>query len=140
MRYGLLIASLIFLATAALATESALSITRAVYIEQPADNGTILEPANTLRTGDKVVLVLQWDASGNRRNFTLASKVPTALAFQNSSRDPLEVSVDGGHNWGRLGALRIGDRLASPEDVTHLRWQISASDVRGIASYSAIVR
>jgi hypothetical protein len=53
------------------------------------------------------------------------------------------VSVDGGKTWGKLGKLRIGSRLATPEDVTHVRWRISAAHAalgRGDIAYSGIVR
>lgn len=140
MRAGLLLASIAFLATAAAATESALSIKRSVFVEKPAEDGVSLEPASRLRTGDKVVLVMQWDGQVETRSFTLASEVPAPLAFQRTSRDGVEVSVDGGRSWGRLGALMVGQRAAAPEDVTHLRWRVAANEAPGMFSYSAIVR
>jgi hypothetical protein len=58
-----------------------------------------------------------------------------------------EISIDGGRSWGKLGMLMIrdtsGTRLASPEDVTHVRWRIPASVAArgtGTIAYSAIVR
>ncbi len=140
MRIGLLIASLVFLATAAAATGSALSITRAMYIERGIGSGVALEPADRLRTGDKVVMVMQWNAAAQDSAFTLASRVPPALAFQRSGRENVEVSVDGGQRWGRIGSLRIGSRLAAPEDVTDLRWRIPSRDGSGMLTYSAVVR
>ena len=69
--------------------------------------------------------------------------MPRAISYQTSSRGDVEVSVDGGRTWGRLGVLKIGLRLASPEDVTHVRWRISpqlASQGRGQIAYAGIVR
>ncbi len=140
MRIGLLLTSFTFLGTAAAATESALSITRAMYVERVSDHGSSLEPAGRLREGDRVVMVMQWDADRQHGPFTLASRVPPALAYQRSGRENVEVSTDGGRRWGRLGELKIGSRLATPEDVTNLRWRIPSRDGSGMLTYSAYVR
>lgn len=128
------------IASAASAAGSALSITRSVFVETRSDGGLALEPATTLASGDKVVLVMQWSRPGAQQPFTLASRVPDELAFQRSGDASVQVSIDGGRRWGRLGELRSGHRLASPEDVTHLRWRIAAGEDRRLRSYSAIVR
>ena len=77
----------------------------------------------------------------------MTSPVPRSLAYQEASLDGAEVSTDGGRSWGKLGQLRIRDaggvRLASPEDVTDLRWHVSgreAAQGKGRVTYSAIVR
>ena len=44
---------------------------------------------------------------------------------------------------GRIGTLRYGMRLATPEDVTHVRWRVPADHAaagRGQIAYSGIVR
>jgi hypothetical protein len=145
MRIALLLISLGMLASGAAATQSALTITRSAYLETRTPSGASLEPVSRFKSGDKVVLVMQWSDQAQTeasaaRPFTLTSKVPPVLAFQKSSRTPLSVSVDGAKSWGRLGELRIGQRLAAPEDVTNIRWQIAAQDRIGTLSYSAIVR
>ena len=140
MRIVMLAISALAIASAASAAGSALSITRSVFVETRSDYGFALEPATTLASGDKVVLVMQWNRPGVSQPFTLASRVPDELAFQRSGDASVEVSIDGGRRWGRLGELRSGQRVASPEDVTHLRWRIAAGDDRRLRSYSAIVR
>ena len=140
MRIVTLAIAALAIASAASAAGSALSITRSVFVETRSDGGLALEPATTLASGDKVVLVMQWSRPGAQQPFTLASRVPDELAFQRSGDASVEVSIDGGRRWGRLGELRSGQRLASPEDVTHLRWRIAAGDDRRLRSYSAIVR
>lgn len=143
MRFGLVIGSTACLVASAAFAQSAIGITRSVYIERAADGARALEPADTLRKGDKVVLVMEWRASDARRAFTVSSAVPRDLAFQRAGSDAIEVSIDGGRTWGRLGDLREGERLASVEDVTHLRWRVPAAAVaqgKGLLSYSAIVR
>lgn len=143
MRFGLVIGSAACLIASAAFAQSAIDITRSVYIERSAHGARALEPADALRKGDKVVLVMEWRAPESRRAFTVSSAVPRDLAFQRAGSDAAEVSVDGGRNWGRLGDLREGARVASVEDVTHLRWRVPAATVaqgRGLLSYSAVVR
>lgn len=144
MRIGLAIGGLACLAASGLAAQSAEGVSRAVYVERIAnapggERVRTIEPADELQRGDKVVLVVEWRG---REPAMVSSAVPRPLAFQRSSSDAVEVSVDGGRNWGRLGAMRIEDRdgrrLASPEDVTHLRWRSAAGETK--LTYSAIVR
>jgi|GEM_PF-3355375 hypothetical protein len=140
MRSILLVASILFLATAATATGSALSITRSVFVETAQQDGIALEPADTLSRGDRVVLVMQWQPGRATGPFVLASRVPETLSYQRSGDDAVEVSTDGGRRWGRLGELRQGTRAARADDVTNLRWRIGADDGSGMRSFSAIVR
>ena len=149
-RIGLLSGSLFCLASGGVAAQSAIEITRAVYVERLAGGGTMraIEPASVLRKGDRVVLLVEW-AGGSPglkqtpRGYTISSAVPRHLAFQGSSDDSLQISADGGRSWGVLGNLRVASRLASPEDATHLRWTVAPSRLakgRGRIAYSAIVR
>lgn len=137
--------------TAPATAKDSVAIDSAVFIETAtaaADSGhsRAIAPAATLRRGDRVVLLVNWQSNG-RRSFTITSKVPMHLSFRASARRVQEVSVDGGRNWGRLGELTIhdhyGERIASPADVTHLRWGVSAKEAarkRGSIAYSATVR
>ncbi len=132
-------AALCLMASAA-AAESTVAIGRSVYVERRDDGVRALEPATTLKKGDKVVLVLQWRAASPGRGFIVESPVPQPLAFQRAGSDAVEVSADHGRSWGRLGDLRIAGRLASAEDVTRLRLRVPASALSGQMTYSAIVR
>ena len=124
------------------ATESA------VFVERVASgNVRHLEPAERMIRGDRVVTIVSWyrlSEGGNADgSFVITNPLPRAITFQDSAREDAEVSVDGGRNWGRLGALRVGQRLATPEDVTHLRWRIApghAARGSGHIAYSGIVR
>ena len=146
MRIGLLLASLALLSGGALAAQSNLAanlsskiqVTRSLYVERHDNGERVLEPANILRRGDKVVLVMRWSGASEAPHTTLASKIPAQLAFQRSGRTPSAVSIDGGESWGRLGELHRDGRIATAEDVTHLRWNVPASS--GTLTYSAIVR
>ena len=140
MRLGLALGGLLSFAASAAAAASAVDIDRSVYVERRDDGVRALEPATTLKKGDKVVLVLEWRAAAHGRGFTVESAVPRPLAFQRAGSDAVEVSTDNGRNWGRLGSLRVGSRLASAEDVTHLRLRVPGSAPAGRMTYSAIVR
>lgn len=116
----------------------------AVYVER-AQAGRLrsLEPASQLSRGDRVVTVLRWRRKEGDGSFTIVNPLPRAIAYQASAQDDQEVSIDGGRSWGKLGELQIGYRLATPEDVTHIRWRIpatSAAKGRGNIAYSGIVR
>ncbi|ABC63126.1 hypothetical protein [Erythrobacter litoralis] len=147
MRNLLLFGSLACLAAGGVAANSGVAIEKSVYVERADVRAgkpvRALEPAEEVRKGDTVVLMLEWNAPGRERSFTVSSRVPRDLAFQRSGGKAPQVSIDGGRNWGDLAELRIGARRASPEDVTHLRWQVSNAEAalgRGVLTYSAIVR
>ncbi len=125
------------------------ALNSAIFVEkQEAGNVRRLEPASKLSRGDRVVTVLTWRQSGgpkdgNGAGFTLTNPLPRSIAYQGSAREDEEVSVDGGRSWGRLGDLFIGARLATPEDVTHVRWRVApgqAARGQGQIAYSGIVR
>lgn len=136
------------LAAGATAAQTGVEISRAVFVERkapvaPGRMARSLEPADALKRGDVVVLMLEWSAPGRPDAFIVSSRVPRDLAFRRSGGMQPQVSTDGGKTWGELGTLRIGARKATPEDVTHLRWYVSDAEAalgRGMMSYSAIVR
>lgn len=148
MRTILLAIAAASVAAGAAAAQTGVAISRAVFVERqamlaPGRVTRSLEPADTLRRGDVVVLMLEWTAPGRPDGFVVSSRVPRDLAFRRSGGMNPQVSADGGRSWGELGSLRTGGRKATPEDVTHLRWQVSDADAalgRGMLTYSAIVR
>lgn len=143
MRSYLIMGAVAALISGNLAAQSAVELSRAVFVERENGASRAVEPADSLRPGDKVVLVVEWDAPRGGKGFTVNSRVPRNLSFQRSSRDDVQVSVDGGARWGYLDTMRIGSRRATPEDVTNLRWRIPARMAArgsGIITYSAIVR
>lgn len=102
-----------------------------------------LEPAKYLSRGDRVVTIVRWYRLGGDGAFTITNPMPNAIYFQRSTHTEDEVSVDGGKTWGKLEDLRVGTRVATPEDVTHIRWHIPANKARigaGQIAYSGIVR
>lgn len=107
----------------------------------------VLERADRLRAGDRVIFVVNWKAS-RTREFTVTNPMPRTVAYQSSARNDEEVSVDGGHNWGLLPDLLVHDtdgqlRRARPADVTHVRWRVPgelAALGAGQMTYRGVVR
>lgn len=134
------------LAAVPAAAKPTVSLDSAVFVErQQAGNSRSLEPALRLSRGDRVVTVVTWQRLRPSANpsFTVTNALPRDIAYQDSARENEDVSVDGGRNWGKLGMLHVGSRMATPEDVTHVRWRVGASHAvksRGQIAYSGIVR
>lgn len=120
------------------------SLGSAVYVERAAPgNVRRLEPVNQLSRGDRVVTIVTWQRLGGDGGFTVTNPLPRSVYYQRSADGDEEVSVDGGRSWGKIGTLLYGARLATPEDVTHVRWRVTASRAaagRGQIAYSGIVR
>jgi hypothetical protein len=139
------------LASPALA-QSEVILTSAVFVEHLGHTGDgrierQIKPATRLTPGDTVVLMVEWRARPDGKGFYVTSPIPGTLAYSGSSRDGEQVSVDHGRHWGALGTLALRDaygaRLASPEDVTDVRWAVSAREAAlggGRITYSAMVR
>lgn len=139
MRFGLGFVSLACLAASGAFAQNPVDIDRAIYVERTREGVRELEPATSLKAGDKVVLVVEWRTKAADHRFTVQSAVPRDLAFQRAGSEAVEVSTDGGRNWGELGSIKAGARLASAEDVTHLRMRVAGAQ-RGRMTFSAVVR
>lgn len=139
-----LAAALILVAPIMAAANPLVALDSAVFVERVAPGaGRMLEPARQLRRGDRLVYVVNWQRKGGQGGFTVTNPLPRTVYFQRSAEGDEEVSIDGGRNWGRLEALRIGNRIATPEDVTHVRWRVAPDEAArgsGRITYSAIVR
>ena len=132
---------------------AAVSVANTVYVEREVatGNGTntrVLEPANTLRRGDRLVYIVSWRAPQARNErLTITNPLPQTIAYERSSGGDEDVSIDGGRSWGKLAVLRVRDggvwRHATPQDVTHLRWNVPpqlALAGSGQLTWSGIVR
>ena len=148
---GLFAGVALFAAAPAEAAEP-VAVANQVYVEREVDGdegrGRVLEPASSLRRGDRLVYVVSWKAAGSRaERFTITNPLPRAVAYQRSAHGRELVSVDGGRSWGKLEDLRVRDgkrlRDATPEDVTHIRWHVPAQLAmmgKGQLTWSGIVR
>jgi hypothetical protein len=119
---------------------------KALFVERTrfAATGAVhtLEPAQGLNHGDRVVTLLTWYRLGGSGGFTVTNALPPSVAYEPGQREE-EVSVDGGRSWGRLGALRMGQRIATAQNVTHVRWRVSPAQAMagsGRIAYAALVR
>ncbi len=136
-------------ATAGALPSARVAIDSAIFVEHiDRGNGApvrSLEPATRLEPGERVVTLVNWSraigvATGG---FVVVNALPARLNYQQSSQADEDVSVDGGHSWGRLGSLRVSGRIATAADVTHVRWHVSpaqAAEGRGQIAYAGIVR
>jgi hypothetical protein len=139
------LAAILALGAPALALAAPLvSLDSAVFVERVKPGAVrLLEPARELRRGDRLVYVVSWQRHGGDGGFTLTNPLPRTVYYQRSASGDEEVSVDGGRRWGKLEELRVGARIATPEDVTHLRWRVAPNQAArgtGRITYSAIVR
>ena len=121
-----------------------IALDSAVYVEKIAPGkGRTLQPAARLNRGDRVVYVVSWFRMGGSGAFTVTNPLPRSVYYQGSADGSEEVSLDGGRTWGKLDQMRTSGRLATPEDVTQVRWHVPASEAAqgsGEITYSAIVR
>ena len=121
-----------------------IALDSAVYVEKVAPGkGRTLQPAAQLNHGDRVVYVVSWYRMGGTGAFTVINPLPRSVWYQGSADGSEEVSLDGGRSWGKLERMRIGNHFATPEDVTHVRWHVPATQAArgtGEITYSAIVR
>lgn len=126
---------------------SGVALNSAVYVERSSGLARSLRQADRLSRGDRIVTILSWQKQSGPKNdnigFTVVNPLPRQVAYQGSTREDEEVSVDGGRSWGRLGELTIGSRQATAEDITHVRWHVApnqAAQGQGRIAYSGIVR
>jgi hypothetical protein len=131
----------------ALGTQSNVVLESSLFVEHVRQKAGgevhLLEPARQVASGDKVVTLLSWYRLGGSGGFTVTDAVPGGMSYQPGEKDEAEVSADGGKSWGRLGSLHIGHRLASAQDVTHMRWHITPAQAlagSGRIAYAGMVK
>jgi hypothetical protein len=145
MKTARIAAGIAALAIAHAATaQPSVAVDSAVFVERSdPESGRVLEPGQQFSRGDRLVYVMRWERTGGNGGFTLTNPLPRTVYYQGSAHEGEEVSVDGGRTWGALGNLQLRGRLATPEDVTHVRWHIAppqAARGNGRIAYSAVVR
>lgn len=141
------------IAGAPLAHAAPVTVANTVYVEREVSIGNgevarVLEPAQSLRRGDRLVYVVSWRAPQARsEHLIITNPLPRTIAYERSASGDEDVSVDGGRSWGKLDALRFRDgavwRYATPQDVTHIRWKVPpqlALAGSGRLTWSGIVR
>ena len=133
--------------TAAVGVQPDVMLESSLFVEHTRQNARglvhMLEPAKQVSTGDRVVTLLSWYRLGGSGGFIVTEALPSGMSWEPGDKDEAEVSVDGGHTWGHLGKLRIGQRIAGAQDVTHMRWHISPAQAlagSGRIAYAGMVR
>ena len=121
------------LVPAAARASSPQPVASTVYVERQAREGdgsrrVRLEPASQVRSGDSLLFRVNYRDGAPGSQKMLTSAVPDSVAFIGGGD---LVSVDGGRHWGRLADLTVstpdgGSRRAVPDDVTHVRWVLTA--------------
>lgn len=116
--------------------------------ENGASRHVMVDP-DVVVPGDRLIFSTAYRNSGAAavRNFVVTNPVPEGVMLAPEGAGTLEVSVDGGKNWGKLAVLAVangqgGTRPAQSSDVTHLRWTLAtlAPGAQGTLTYNAIVR
>lgn len=151
--------------TPALAQKSAaapVSLSSEVKIERTerdasgAEKTTLHAPSEVaVVPGDKVVFTLLVNNTSAQPaiGFMATNPMPAAVRFDSVAEDWAEMSVDSGKNWGKLASLKVkippatgsaeGERPATAEDVTHVRWVFVDAILPGTqrtVSYRGVVK
>ncbi|MGE4323767.1 MAG: hypothetical protein AB7E60_12170 [Sphingobium sp.] len=109
----------------------------------------MLANPDRLAAGDQLIFVVNWRNISNQevRGVAVTNSVPRGTHI--APHDPrMQLSVDGGRNWGRLDQIWLptplgGTRRAVAADVTHVRWALPSAispGETGRLSYRATVR
>ena len=101
---------------------------------------TSFGPLNIVVPGERIRYTLTVTNSGATPipNLRIVDPLPAEVAFE-STKDVagFQVSVDSGTTYGTLADLLVkrtdgSDRAATPDDITHVRWQLANPVVPGI--------
>lgn len=112
------------------------------------------QAVTTAVPGSEVLYVISYRNGGAKpaNDIVINNPVPAQMRYQAGSAEGagtrVEVSVDGGKQFGALEALQVKGadgkpRAARAEDVTHLRWTVLGAVAPGKAgsvSYRAVVK
>lgn len=130
---------LVAAAAPAIAVAGPLQVTSSIMVEHraAASDGTTrvtLAKADKVVPGANVVFVTRYANTGREpiANLVLADPIPASITYRMASPgSPVpDLSVDG-RNFGPLSTLRValpngGTRAATPDDVTAVRWRLTA--------------
>ena len=110
------------------------SLTSEVFLEKAVVGSDgrpaiLLDQPKLVTPGDNLVFVLRYEnkSAAPATNVSVTNPLPAAVSFREAPGRLALYSVDGGHNWGTLSALKVRERdgrfrAARPDDVTHVRW------------------
>lgn len=127
-----------------------------VAVTEAAEDGTVTTkyvPADKIAPGDELRYVVAYENAGTEaaNNIRLDMPVPAEVEFVEGSVDTtvatVTYSIDQGATFASRDALMVtdqdGERAASAEDITHIRWSFANSIAPGEAgeiSYRGILQ
>ena len=124
-----------------------------VTIDEAGEEVTELVPAETVTPGERVVYTTSFRNTGAEPadNVVITNPISENLLYvEGSAFGPgldLEFSVDGGESFASADALTVvddaGERGATPEDYTHIRWSLPGSldaGAQGVMRFTAILK
>src|SRR5690606_35101722 len=137
-------------AVPAAAQDKPMKLQSTVQLVRSTGNGELrLEEARSVVPGDTLRFTTRFrnESASPVRDFVIVNPVPKDLLLSDEGGAQTEVSVDGGHHWGRLPELVVvtannKERPATAEDITHMRWtfeEIPPGET-GQVQFSAAVR
>lgn len=109
----------------------------------------VLDDPKVVVPGDRLAFATLYANNGGDavQNLVVTNPVPSAVVVADDSAAALQVSVDGGQNFGNLASLQIKGEAGAPRpalaaDITHIRWTIATIPPGGSGSvgYHGIVR
>ncbi len=137
-------------AAPALAQTGAVTVKSESFVEKVSTDAqgnrkVTLSPTNIVVPGDTVLFTHEYANNGTQpaTGFLINNPLSKQIMFVGSPDANLVVSVDGGKTFGKLATLKVGDRAATNEDVTNLRWTFAqpiAPGARGKVSFRGILR
>lgn len=154
MKSAIALVAMFGLALPAAAQEQPISLAGDVMLvkvetsETGESKTTLVEPG-VIVPGDRLIFGTDYANSGAQavNDFVVTNPVPAPVRLASDADPELTVSVDGGKNWGKLGALTVTSeageaRAAAHTDVTHVRWVLSVvkPGEKGRLEYPAIIR
>lgn len=111
---------------------------------------TSFQQTNMATPGDK--LVFQFDYRNAQQHvanvFVITNPIPAQLVYAGAESPGEQVSVDGGQTFGSISDLKVVEadgieRIAEPQDVTHVRWVVRREMPTGSGgqlSFRAVMR
>jgi uncharacterized repeat protein (TIGR01451 family) len=153
IRSALLAAALVAAAPALAAGPLQVTSTVMVQAKQRAADGTTrvaLVAPTRVTPGDRVVYTIAYRNTGSQplAGVVIANPLPKDLAYRAAAAGTPtpEVSTDG-VTFGSLGTLTVrtptGQRTATVDDVTHLRWRLATpltAGAQGQFAFEAVVK
>lgn len=124
-----LMGAVVFASAPAYAQDTQPKITSSSFVEKTTTDASgnkkvTLAPTKVVVPGDTVLFVHEYvnNTAAPAPGFIINNPLPAQVQYVGSTDANIIVSVDGGKTFGKLEALKVGDRAATGSDVTHVRW------------------